>query len=109
MLKRVLDAHDVVTAASGREAQKLLEADPAFDVVFCDLMMPDMTGMDLHAWLVAAMPELASRVVFISGGAFTPHAVAYLATVPNLKLDKPIAGARLTQLAAELVRAARAR
>ena len=107
VLKRLLDEHEVVTAASGREARALLEKDPAFDLIFCDLMMPDMTGMDLHAWLLTANPALAQRLVFISGGAFTPHAAAYLASVPNLKLDKPLEPARLKQLAAERVASSR--
>lgn len=107
VLTRLLGEHETVTAASGREAKALLEKDSAFDVIFCDLMMPDLTGMDLHAWLAATNPVLASRVVFISGGAFTPHAAAYLASVPNLKLDKPLQPARIKELAAEFVLAAR--
>ncbi len=108
ILERMLGEHEVVTAASGREARALLEKDPAFDVIFCDLMMPDLTGMDLHAWLVTAMPALAPRVIFVSGGAFTPHAVDYLAGVSNVRLEKPIDPVRLRALASERVRAARA-
>ena len=96
--------HEVVGAASGREAKTLLERDADFDVIFCDLMMPDMTGMDLHAWMVTANPGLAARVVFISGGAFTPHAADYLGSVSNLKLDKPIPPERIRAIAAEMVR-----
>lgn len=103
LIKRLLEPHEVITAASGREAKNLLEKDSGFDVIFCDLMMPDMTGMDLHAWLVKENPALAQKVVFISGGAFTPHAADYLASVSNLKLDKPIPPERLKAVAAEMV------
>ena len=103
LLKRLLVGHEVGGAASGREAKTLLEQDADFDVVFCDLMMPDMTGMALHAWMVTANPGLAGRVVFISGGAFTPHAADYLSSVSNLKLGKPILPERLRAIAAEMV------
>ena len=109
ILSRLLGPeHEIVTAASGREGKALLERDAAFDLILCDLMMPEMTGMDLHAWLVGHSPALARRVVFISGGAFTPSASEYLARVGNLKLDKPFDPRKLLELVADLVVAARA-
>ena len=60
--------HDVVTAASAREALALLERDQAFDVVFCDVQMPEMTGIELHARVRKLDPELAERFVFLTGG-----------------------------------------
>jgi len=97
-----------VAVASGREGQALLEKDPAFDVILCDLMMPEMTGMDLHAWLATRDPALARRVVFMSGGAFTPRAADYVASVGNLQLEKPFDPAALRQAVSRLVAAARA-
>ncbi len=109
ILSRVLGAsHDVVTAASGREGKALLERDAAFDLILCDLMMPDLSGMELHAWLATHDPALARRVVFVSGGAFTPSAGEYLESVDNLKLDKPFDVAKLLALVAERVKLARA-
>ena len=108
ILARLLSPpHEVLTVASGREARTLLEKDRAFDLILCDLMMPEMTGMELHAWMVAQAPELARRVVFISGGAFTPHASDYLASVDNVRLDKPFDPGRLREIAAERVAAVR--
>ncbi|MBN2193202.1 MAG: response regulator [Polyangiaceae bacterium] len=107
-LKRVLEkAHDVVTAASGAECRAILERDPSFDLILCDLMMPEMTGMDLHAWLTGYDPLLASRVVFMTGGAFTSRASEYLAQFRNLRLDKPFDFGEVRSLAAKLVSAAR--
>ncbi len=100
MLRR---AHDVVTVASGREAQALLEQDAAFDVVLCDLMMPELSGPELHAWLAARHPALARRVVFVSGGAFTPEASEYLESVENRQLGKPFEVRELQSLVAEMV------
>ena len=90
VLRRTLRrAHDVVAVASGREAKALLEQDAAFDVVLCDLMMPDISGLALHAWLAARNPALAKRVVFISGGGFTPETSDYVARLDNRQLGKP--------------------
>jgi CheY-like chemotaxis protein len=101
--------HEVVTLSSGEAARAILEHDHAFDVILCDLMMPEVTGMDLHQWLAARQPALAERVVFVTGGAFTPKATAYLAGIANLKLEKPVEGAALKRLVAELVLASRTR
>ncbi len=100
--------HAVVLAASGREAKTILEQDPAFDVILSDLMMPEMTGMELHAWLVTQNPALARRCVFISGGAFTPSATDYLASVPNLRIDKPFDRTALRAVVEALVGASKA-
>lgn len=81
---------EVATAASGLEARELLEQDRAFDVILCDLMMPGLNGMELHSWLVAEHPHLAQRVLFLTGGTFTPHAEQYLASVDNRVLAKPL-------------------
>ncbi|HOX47364.1 MAG TPA: PAS domain S-box protein [Myxococcota bacterium] len=101
--------HEVVTASSGEEAQALLTTDRRFDLVFCDLMMPRMSGMELHAWLTEQDPALAGQVVFITGGAFTPGAAEYLARVGNLRVEKPFDNVSLRRMAGELVLAARAK
>jgi hypothetical protein len=53
-------------------------------------MMPDLTGMDLYAELEKLAPEQAARMVFVSGGAFTPRARDFLERVPNARVEKPI-------------------
>jgi PAS domain S-box-containing protein len=99
--------HEIVTATSGAHARELLQADAEFDAILCDLMMPDTTGMELHAWLAAERPSLASRMVFITGGAFTPSAVAFLASVDNATLEKPFDVAVLKRVVLERVAARR--
>lgn len=108
VLARLLGSeHEVVVAPSGTQAQALLEKDQAFDLILCDLMMPEVTGMDLHAWLAVAHPELAEAMVFITGGAFTPRARTFLAAVPNLHIDKPFAPRDIRAMVRELVRSRR--
>lgn len=84
------DQHTVVTCGSGREALDRLGRGERYDVILCDLMMPDLSGMDVHAALATQAPELARRMVFVTGGAFTDEALAFLARVPNTRLEKPI-------------------
>ncbi len=60
-----------------------------YDLVLCDLMMPDMTGMDLHAEVSRRAPDYLDRLVFMTGGAFTPRARAFLAQVDNRCIQKP--------------------
>ncbi|HET7825157.1 MAG TPA: ATP-binding protein [Anaeromyxobacter sp.] len=98
--------HEVVTRASARDAAELLREDPRFDVVLCDLMMPGMTGMDLHASLQESAPDVAARMVFLTGGAFTEAARAFLDRVPNACLAKPVDKGSLRDVVAQAVRAA---
>jgi signal transduction histidine kinase/CheY-like chemotaxis protein len=95
--------HDVTTAASGREALELLVAGERFDMIFCDLMMPEMTGMELHAVLMMTAPEQASHMVFLTGGAFTESARRFLSDVPNVALDKPFDPQRLLAMVNERI------
>jgi two-component system, cell cycle sensor histidine kinase and response regulator CckA len=101
--------HEIVTVASAEQAQALLEKDPAFDAIICDLMMAGMSGMDLHAWLALRDPSLAAQLVFVTGGAFTPKASEYLARVGNLTLEKPVDGKDLKRTLSGLVQVARTR
>jgi PAS domain S-box-containing protein len=82
--------HEVATANGARAALKLLDQGNRFDVILCDVMMPGMTGMDLYAELSRNAPDQAQRVVFMTGGAFTPRALSFLQEVPNPKLSKPL-------------------
>jgi CheY-like chemotaxis protein len=79
---------EVVTVSSAREARDLI-AGTEFDVILCDLMMPEMTGMDLHHELARTMPSEADKMIFLTGGTFTPRAQTFLDTVPNQRLEKP--------------------
>jgi two-component system, NtrC family, response regulator PilR len=50
------EGHEVTTASSGREAQRLL-AQRVFDLLVIDNLMPDVTGLDVIRELTAASPE----------------------------------------------------
>jgi signal transduction histidine kinase/CheY-like chemotaxis protein len=82
--------HDVVATTGGSEALELVSSGQPFDLVVCDLQMPGTSGMDVYARLREQAPELARRLVFMSGGACTPAASAFIRSVPNQVLEKPV-------------------
>jgi CheY-like chemotaxis protein len=83
------EAHDVTAVTTGQEALEILLGNDSFDLVLCDLMMPQVTGMDIHTRLVAERPQMAERIVFMTGGAFTARAADFLKRVTNARLEKP--------------------
>ncbi|HEY0709589.1 MAG TPA: ATP-binding protein [Polyangia bacterium] len=95
--------HDIVSAGSAAEALSILEKGEAFDLVLCDLMMPDMTGMDVAARLTRDRPDVAQRMVFLSGGAFTPEAATFLAAAGRRHVEKPFRPHDLQQRVRELL------
>jgi two-component system cell cycle sensor histidine kinase/response regulator CckA len=88
-LARALRDHRVTVVSAAKEAIFLLEAGQEFDVIFSDLMMPEMTGMAFYEELARRFPDTLARVVFVSGGVFTPHAHAFLDRVANERIEKP--------------------
>jgi len=88
-LSRALANHDVTAFTSAREALERIQAGASFDLILSDLMMPGMSGMEFYDALAREEPLAAERVVFMSGGAFTPAARAFLDRVPNELIEKP--------------------
>ena len=67
-------------------------------------MMPEMTGMALHAELARVSPDRAAKVVFMTGGAFTEKAQALLDAVPNQRIEKPFEMNNLRAIVAAALR-----
>ena len=96
--------HDVVICTSSQDALQRLISGEAFDAIICDLMMPHLSGMDVHAELMKVMPELAGRMIFLTGGAFTAEARAFLDDAANVHIEKPFDAQQLRALINERVR-----
>ena len=79
-------------------------AGPTFEVILCDLMMPEMTGMELHRALMRSSPELVDRVTFITGGAFTEAAAEFIRSLPGKVMEKPFAPNELRALVSDQIR-----
>lgn len=88
-IARILDGHEVVVVHSGLEARDLIARGDVFDVILCDLMMPEFSGIDLYEWIEAEHPNLLERMVLMTGAAFTPQAQDLLASALNQALNKP--------------------
>ncbi len=99
---RILQQHEVDVATSAAAALQLVSTH-TYDVIICDLMMPDLTGMDLQAALEKDYPQASTRMVFMTGGAFTPRAQAFLHTHPHAHLAKPFTRAALTKAVADVL------
>jgi two-component system, cell cycle sensor histidine kinase and response regulator CckA len=103
--------HDLVVAESGAEALELLQGETAstsaYDAILCDLMMPGMTGMELFEVLRREYPNLAGRVVFMTGGVSMMRVSEFLESVPNAKFEKPFDIAELRRTLHYLVAKAR--
>lgn len=69
-----------------------------FDLILCDLMMPDISGEAFYKQVLAQWPELAKKIVFITGGAFSESSQAFLASTPCQWLEKPVETERLMQV-----------
>jgi PAS domain S-box-containing protein len=89
-LVRSLPAHDVAVETSALAALARLRSGETFDLILCDVMMPDLTGVAFHEQLSKDFPALAKLVVFMTGGAFTPSARDFLDRIPNPRLEKPL-------------------
>ena len=102
-LRRLLTPpHDVVEAESGGHALEVLADDRFFDVIICDLMMPEVDGPTVYAALKKSAPDLLRRIVFLTGGAFTPRVKEFMATVEAPVLQKPIGRKRLLEAVASI-------
>lgn len=91
VFRKALEAdYDVRVFTSGRLAlAHLLDDNPTYDLVLCDLMMADVSGMTLHEELARHRSGLERTIVFMTGGVFDPKVAAFLASIPNDCLDKP--------------------
>ena len=97
----MLGDHDVVWVQSGSAAlERLLDPEVEVDLVLCDLMMPEMSGPELYHRVRDARPELLSRIVFVTGGAFSDDARALLRDEQPRVLYKPFGKDELQALLA---------
>lgn len=96
--------HDVRLVGGGAEALELLSSDSAFDLVLCDLMMPDVDGPTVYEEVKKSAPHLVARTVFCSGGAFTQRMKDFVSSLPNGVLEKPVMKEKLKELIEEMSR-----
>lgn len=90
MLQRVLSAdYEVTSCSRAAEGLERIRRGERFDLILCDVMMPDMNGMEFHAHLLKEAESQAMRTLFVTGGAFDPETQAFLERVGNARIEKP--------------------
>jgi CheY-like chemotaxis protein len=88
-------------AATGRQAQPML-SERDYDVILCDLRMPDMGGPALYGWLERNRPHLCARTAFVTGDALARGADGFLVRSGRPVLEKPFVPREVRELVALL-------
>ena len=102
-IQRSLAMHEVIGVTEARVALDAIASGDRFDVIFCDLMMPTITGMAFYDEVRRLAPEQLEAIVFVTGGAFIPTASTFLAEVSNRTLEKPFEIRVLTELVDKMI------
>ncbi len=90
LVRRVLGAeYDVVATVNAHEALAWIGAGDRFDVILCDLLMPELNGQDFYAELQKVSPDHVGRTIIMTGGAVTVGAVGFLQKLKNRHVMKP--------------------
>ena len=82
--------HEVTALTTVREAMALVERGERFDVILSDLMMPEQNGEEFYKELQRVAPEQAQRMIFMTGGAFTPRSEEFLRSSRVPQVSKPL-------------------
>jgi DNA-binding NarL/FixJ family response regulator len=95
-------------ALSGGQALRRVLSDTPPDVVVCDMMLPDVSGMEVYQRAVAAVPSFRQRFAVVTGASGTPSVSSFLASFAGPVLYKPIDAAQLSQAVRTCLAGARA-
>ena len=107
VLARFFGKEEVVTVNDGVSAIARLRAGEHFDIILCDLNMPDTDGIDIFEEMTQNRPELCARTIFLSGGAYDPRMVAFTERTEQPVVDKPFQFSALIEMVEQMVGAMR--
>jgi len=102
------DGHDVQTAANGAEGLALIGRNP-FDLILCDLRMPEMDGAALYEEIRRDHPQVLKRIVFVTAQAHSPDYGPFLRDIGAPVLEKPFTPHELRQLVTRMTGSGRYR
>jgi CheY-like chemotaxis protein len=108
-LVRILrrDGYTVETAANGQQALVRL-SEHAYDLLLCDLRMPDLDGATFYGRLLLQQPALARRVIFLTGDTLNAESMAFLERSGQPWIPKPFTAAHVRGTVAQLLRTLKA-
>ena len=85
---RLGEPYEIATSTSSRKALARLLAGEHFDLIVCDMMMPEFSGADVYEVLLASRPELAACCLFVTGGGCDERTRRFLSTTRRPWLPK---------------------
>jgi len=94
LVERALHSMQVTVLNDSRQVLELFEQ-RTFDVIVCDIMMPNMGGQQVYEAVVAKYPEVSERFLFMTGGAFSESAAEFVGLMSERMLMKPMRMAAL--------------
>jgi two-component system NtrC family sensor kinase len=97
-----IEGHDVQTAENGREALDLI-GQHRFDLVLCDLRMPEMDGQALYEEVQRDHPQMLKRIVFVTAQANSADYGPFLRTTGIPVIEKPFTLSQLRQAVSRMV------
>lgn len=103
MLERNSICGEVTLVASGAEALSRLRGGRRYDVILCDVMMPEQSGLELYDQIRALDERQARRLLFMTGGAFATELQRRLEELGRPCLSKPLQLEELRRVLAEVV------
>lgn len=95
--------HEAVTCCSALRALELMEVEE-FDLILSDFRMPIMNGREFFERVTKTRPELAKRIVFLTGDVVTPETRAFMEGTGNPHLPKPFRLDSVGRVVAETMR-----
>lgn len=92
--------HKAFTARDGSQAMDRLD-EGEYDLIICDLKMPGFGGEKLYNFIKVTNPELAKRIVFITGDTVNPETKSFLESTGNFYIGKPFGIEEIKQVLAK--------
>jgi CheY-like chemotaxis protein len=97
--RRCLQAENIAIefALSGAQALRRMISEKPPDVVVCDMLLPDISGVEVYQRAVAAEPSYRQRFAVATGASSVPAVATFLASFGGPVLHKPVDSAQLIQ------------
>jgi len=94
--------HQVDEAATGQVAMKRLDQN-AYDLITLDLKLPDTDGKAIWHWLRSRNPDLATRVMFMTGDTMRAETQKFLQDAGRPVMSKPLTIDQITRMVNEML------
>jgi len=83
------ERYDVTLECRAKDALARLDRGERFDAILCDVLMLEMSGIDVYRSLQTHHPDLLDHLIFITGGVFTSETASFIEKTGRPRLQKP--------------------